>query len=405
MRAPGGWSPQGQKLIDEALVLDPSLDDAYLQRGWVRFSGGDTAGALDDFERGLVLNPGDSAFLFAKKVVLGLTGRTAEAHAISESLRFSDSTGSIRLAIVGFLANAVGRNRVAVDAFLAAKVQRPAWSQSRFGIAYATLGLVRDVEAVDAAKSFLDLEPSHVAGQAVLAVARIRLAEQARGPIRNRIEKDLLDQDNRVAPMAQNDPLWETIRIGVRLLDPTQSARDEASAASALLFARLSQAPPELPRVAPLKLIELMAMLWAPNDMTEALKWASQAIELRATSHDGRFITALAAEASNPSQSAETYAQLTQDYPDLPYAHARRCALFRSQPTIVTQGEAWASARLLATILPSSLDMLGDAGAVLAAVGDEVTARLLFDYLEQLGATLGNELRANELRAQIQLPR
>lgn len=405
MRAPGGWSPQGQKLIDEALVLDPTLDDAILQRGWVRFSGGDTAGALADFDEGLRRNPNDAAFVFAKKAVLGLTGRTTEAQAISDSLRFSNTTSPIRLAIVGFLANAIGRNRVAIEAFQAAKSQRPAWSQSRFGIAYATLGMCRDADAVDAAKSFLDLEPSHVAGQAVLALARIRLADQARGPIRNRLDRELSEQDGRVAPMAQGDPLWETIRIGVSLLDASPDVRAEAKAASQTLWTRLTTAPADLPRVAPLKLIELLAMLWAPIDMTEAMKWATQAVALRPTSHDGRFVLALAVEASNPQKAAEIYGQLTMEYPDLPYAHARRCAIARSRPAIISQGDAWASARLLATILPSSLELLADAGAVLAAVGDESMARLLADYLEQLGATLGNEVRANELRAQIPMIR
>ena len=397
MRAPGGWSPQGAALIDEALRLDPDLDDARLQRSWVRFSGGDTDGALADLDEGLRRVPGDPSFLFARKVILSLTGREADAKAIPEALRFAEMDDPVRLAIVGFLANAAGRNRVALEAFRTAKSIRPAWSQSRFGLAYAALGLGRDFDAVEHAKSFLDLEPTHVAGQAVLAVARLRLAEQARGPIRIRLEKELSEQDAAVGPLAADDPLWEVVRVGMWLLDPRAPAQADARRATEALRRRLVGSDVSgLPRVAPLRLMELMAMLWVDTDAKEAAWWADAAVGLRASSHDGRYVRARVREETEPASSVAHYMRLAAEYPDMPWAHARLCAMAVHRPGVVPQDVAWVSARLLAALNPNMIDALADAARVLR---DDATSSLhLMDGVVELGARLGNESRAEELR-------
>jgi serine/threonine protein kinase len=404
MRTLGGQAGEVLAMLDAAEKLDPDLSDVYLHRGLLYFNLDQPDRALADIDRGLAKFPADAALLFARGTVLRFMGRESEARAALDAARLDTIADPIRLTALGIFQTTNGWARDAVRTLEMAKQQAPGWPQSRFGLALASYRLARFDSALDALKTFLDLDPRHVAGHALLVIIHVARAQSARGEDRAFIlgeTRAALDELEAVAP-------GEALTAAVEAAATSLSATDDGGAALREAMVRaeeaINAAPPGRPRVSAGIVYELLAQLAVPIDRERARAYAERALNVRRGTDVARVVLAdLDALAGRIESAVAQYRSVVKDYPQAPLAAARMLRLGLDRPDVLLPDEVTTLVTSLHATRPEDPDLILPAADAAAGHPSLRTEALdLYQLARSLYRKRGNDAQVAEVAARME---
>jgi serine/threonine protein kinase/tetratricopeptide (TPR) repeat protein len=126
--------------LTKALAIDPQNAPAYAELGLMETGGrSNLAGAAEQLERALSLDPRDPVVLTNTSILLGYLGRRDEAIAVEEELARRDPVNATALYVLGVDQRMSGRLDAAVASFRTALSLSPEREQAHFQIAAALL--------------------------------------------------------------------------------------------------------------------------------------------------------------------------------------------------------------------------------------------------------------------------
>jgi len=172
-----------RRLAAEALDLDPQLAEAWAVRGYVLKQQGRASEALGDFQRALQYEPSRRDWRFEVAELYRQMNRPQQALANLESLLDLYPPGEAPpkvLDLIGLAYAALGRYDEALQSYAIAIKRGGPLSAVCYHRAEALWHLGRLPEAQEALHQTLAMEPSHAAGQALLA--RIQQANGQSSP-------------------------------------------------------------------------------------------------------------------------------------------------------------------------------------------------------------------------------
>jgi serine/threonine protein kinase/Flp pilus assembly protein TadD len=390
MRTLGGQASEVLAMLDEAERLDPTRSDVHLHRGLLYFNMDQPEKALADIELGLQKEPGDASLLFARGMVLRFMGQESESW---EKVRGHLDTVSdpMRLMALGTFQTTNGFACDAVRTFELAKRKKPEWPQSRFGLALAHYRLRRFDQSLEVLKSFLDLDPGHAVGHALLVMLHALRAQSAEGYERARIVKEAKDALAQMTEIAPEEPLTAGVAAAVASLDAGEAGKPALLAALSRIDESLEATPPASLRVSGGIVYELAAVLSAPIDRERARKYANEALAIRRGTDMARVVLAdLDAHDGKLKGAIDRYRGVVRDYPQSPVAAARLLQLRVAHKDSVPDAEAIKLVDLIIQIAPEDPEILEIAADAAATLGRKAEAHELYRSAEALYRRRGN---------------
>jgi serine/threonine protein kinase/predicted Zn-dependent protease len=369
MRTLGGEQAAVLAMLDEAARLDPGLVDVHLQRGLLYFNLDQPKKALEDIERGLARTPGEPVLLFARGTVLRFLGQEAEGQASQKAARLDTVTDHVRLTALGLFQTTNGWARDAVTTLELAKKQEPAWPQSRFGLALAHFRLRRFDKAHAMITSFLDLDPEHPVGQALLVTLHVVRAHAAVGEVQKRLVEDAYRDLGILQQIAPNEPLTAAIAASVTSLLPEEDGRAPLEAALTRVDELLAKATPSSLRISGSIVYEHLAQLAMPLDPARSRRYADEALRIRRTSDGARIVLAdLDAREGRTEAALARYREVVTEFPQAPLAASRILGIRLKNPKLVTDDDAAKLVDDLLATAPEDAELLMTAAAAAATL-------------------------------------
>jgi serine/threonine protein kinase/Tfp pilus assembly protein PilF len=399
MRTLGGQKAEVLAMLDEAERLDPTLVDLYLQRGLLYFNLDQPEKALLDLDRGLAREPNDAVLLFARGTVLRFIGREAEGAASIEKAQLDTVEDALRLTALGIFQTTNGLARDAIDTLELAKKANSKWPQSRFGLALAYFRLRRFDKAETMLRSFLDLDPKHPVGQALLVTLDVLRAPSAIGEFQTTLVNDAYEQLAVLKELAPDEPLTAAVTASVTALLPDEDGRAALERALDRVDDLLKTTSAEKLRISGAIVYEVLAQLAMPIDAARAKQYASEALRIRPKLDGARIVLAdLEARAGRVDDALAQYRKIVDDYPQTPLAQGRILAIRLKDPAKVADDE---TGRLVTGILaaaPEDEALLTTAAAAAASLPTlKAESQALYKLAWRVYRARGNDAKAAEI--------
>ena len=183
---------------DRAIAIDPALAEGYSARGALRFwITWDWAGAQSDFQRALLLDPGDSNTLNNHSLLLSAVGRLPEAIAATRRATALDPLSASAWHYLGRHLNASAQLPDAQKAFLRALEINPERQNTHFHLG-VTLLLGQDPKAALVEFRRNAFEPHRLAGVA-MAEHDVGNVQESQKALEEVIAKDAEDAAYQIA--------------------------------------------------------------------------------------------------------------------------------------------------------------------------------------------------------------
>ena len=185
MQLAAGQIEEAWQNAEGALDINPKLAPAWAARGRIMRATGRHQQALADYHRSLGLAPGDREMLLEVAELDHHLGRPQRAlatlHALADTYSPGEEPQKV-LHLTGLVCMALGRHEEGTEKLAAALIAGDATAEMYYHLGEAELLAGRPLQAAEAARQALALEPHHIPSRELLG--RLGLAAQGQAPPR-----------------------------------------------------------------------------------------------------------------------------------------------------------------------------------------------------------------------------